>query len=93
MVMNSSFPFYCDMPDTAEASIFHTHPRCRIGQGIAASSRVPGTGENRRECPFCFMLGQFQANRALRGYGTPRILAGAMPEPADEQRLGTEPAY
>lgn len=67
--MTSSFPFHSDLHDTAEAGFFHTHPRCRIGQGIAGPSRVAGTGEGRRECPFCFMLGQFQANRALHGYG------------------------
>jgi hypothetical protein len=30
-------------------------------------ARVMGTGEGRRECPFCFLLSQFQVNRALRG--------------------------
>ena len=74
--MASSFPFHSDLPDTAEAGVFHTHPRCRIGQGIEGGSRVAGTGEGRRECPFCFMLGQFQANRALRGYGYSTALAG-----------------
>ena len=66
--MTPSFPFHSDLQVSAEAGVFHTHPRCRIGQGIAGDSRVAGTGEGRRECPFCFMLGQFQANRALRGY-------------------------
>ncbi|GAA3975621.1 hypothetical protein [Hymenobacter antarcticus] len=77
--MTASFPFHSDLPDTAEAGVYHTHPRCRIGQGIASASRVAGTGVGRRECPFCFMLGQFQANRALRGYSYLSALAGAVP--------------
>ena len=92
--MTSSFPFHSDLLDTAEAGVFHTHPRCRIGQGIIGTSRVSGTGEGRRECPFCFMLGQFQANRALRGYGYANALAGGASRQA-EGLPGTsqEPSY
>ena len=65
--MKNVFPFYSSLPGVAEIGIFHTHPRCRVGQRIALSCRMAGTGEGRQECPFCFLLGQFQANRALRG--------------------------
>ena len=75
--MTSSFPFHSDLLDTADAGVFHTHPRCRIGQGVAGFSRVLGTGEGRRECPFCFIMRQFQTNRALRGRGHPSGLAGS----------------
>ena len=63
--MNSAFPFHTLARDVG---IYHTHPRCRIAQGIAVEFRVAGTGESRRECPFCFLLGQFQVNKALRGH-------------------------
>ena len=63
--MNNAFPFFSSGPNLG---IYHTHPRCRIAQRIALESRVAGTGEGRHECPFCFLLAQFQANRALRGY-------------------------
>ena len=86
--MTSFFPFHSELLDTAEAGVFHTHPRCRIGQGIEGGSRVAGTGEGRRECPFCFMLGQFQANRALRGYGYPTALTGGVAR-QEEGLLGT----
>ncbi len=89
--MKSLFPFYSGVPGAAQASVYHTHPRCRVAQGIALSNRIPGTGESRGECPFCFLLGQFQANRALRGYpsagegsGTP---TGSGPEPAPPATL------
>ena len=62
--MKDSFPFHTL---TRDAGIYHTHPRCRIAQAIAAEARVEGTGEG-RECPFCFLLVQFQANRALHGH-------------------------
>ena len=75
--MTSSFPFHSDLLDTADAGVFHTHPRCRIGQRVADSSRVLGTGEGRRECPFCFIMRQFQASRALRGQDHPSGLAGS----------------
>ena len=82
--MKSLFPFHSAIPGAAQANVYHTHPRCRVAQGIALSNRVPGTGEGRGECPFCFLLGQVQAYRALRGYpsaggdsGTP---AGSGPE-------------
>ena len=65
--MTTSFPFYSAQPDAAGSSIYHTHPKCRIAEGIASELRVPGTGDEREECPFCFLLAQFQANRALRG--------------------------
>ena len=70
--MNTAFPFFATVPETG---IYHTHPQCRIAQGIALELRVPGTGEGRRECPFCFLLAQFQVNRALHGH-TPGRGAG-----------------
>ncbi len=63
--MDAVFPFYSSVPDTG---IYHTHPRCRIAQDIALDYRMAGTGAGRRECPFCFLLGQFQVNKALRGH-------------------------
>ena len=86
--MTSSFPFHSDLLDTVDAGVFHTHPRCRIGQRVAGSSRVLGTGEGRRECPFCFIMRQFQANRALRGYGYPTALTGGVAR-QEEGLLGT----
>ncbi len=67
--MASSFPFYSTEQQVKGPSIYHTHPRCRIAQEVELDLRVPGIGTGRRECPFCFLLGQFQANRALRPYG------------------------
>ena len=67
--MNNTFPFYSAAPNSV---IYHTHPRCRIAQGIALECRVAGTGEGRRECPFCFLLAQFQVNQALRGFSPDR---------------------
>jgi hypothetical protein len=77
--MTSSFPFYSIETRAHGPSLYHTHPRCRIAQSIALDARLPGTGEGRRECPFCFLLGEFQANRALRGrsfMGVGQIPAG-----------------
>ena len=74
--MTPVFPFHSGLPATAEAGVFHTHPRCRVGQGIGSASRVAGPGEGRRECPFCFIMRQFQANRTLRGHGCAGVLAG-----------------
>ena len=85
--MESLFPFYTGTPGAAEASVYHTHPRCRVAQSIALPNRTPGTGEGRGECPFCFLLGQFQANRALRGHPSvgesagPAAGQGNEPEP------------
>ena len=63
--MEMAFPFYSSVPDTG---IYHTHSRCRIAQDMALEYRMAGTGTGRRECPFCFLLGQFQLNKALRGH-------------------------
>ena len=63
--MTTAFPFYSSVPDTR---IYHTHPRCRIAQGVALQYRVAGTGAGQRECPFCFLLGQFQLNKSSRGH-------------------------
>ena len=48
--------------------------------------RVPGIGSGRRECPFCFLLGQFQANRALRGYSI-----NVLGQNAQQQSIVTTP--
>ena len=66
--MDSLFPFFARWPEADGPGIYHSHPRCRIAQGITEESRVPGTGEGRQECPFCYLLGQFQASRAMRGH-------------------------
>lgn len=66
--METAFPFFSNNPEAAGAVIYHTHPRCRVAQRIPLAVRVPGTGESRTECPFCFLLAQFQANRALRAH-------------------------
>ena len=65
--MMTSFPFYSNQSDAAGSNIYHTHPKCRIAESIATELRVAGTGDEREECPFCFLLAQFQANRALKG--------------------------
>lgn len=65
--METAFPFFSNHPADTGPTIYHTHPRCRVAQQIPAEARVAGTGEHRGECPFCFMLAQFQANRGLRG--------------------------
>ena len=64
--MIESFPFYANLPGATGADIYHTHPRCRVAQLIIEEMREVGTGQGRHECPFCFMLGQFEANRAVR---------------------------
>lgn len=65
--MVDSFPFYSIGSEGEVPRLYHTHPRCRIAQNIGLEARALGTGEGRRECPFCFLLSQFQINRALRG--------------------------
>ncbi len=85
--MESAFPFFNNDADNAGSAIYHTHPRCRVAQQVPLEARVMGTGERRCECPFCFLLAQFQANRALRGhsshgiqpFGTSSANAGAQP--------------
>ena len=62
--MNASFPYFSNHADAAGMGVYHTHPRCRVAQSIATSHRVTGTGDDRHECPFCFLLGQFQAYRS-----------------------------
>ncbi|MET4075151.1 hypothetical protein ABIB44_002408 [Hymenobacter sp. UYCo722] len=74
--METAFPFFSNHPDDAGSAIYHTHPRCRVAQQIPAEVRAAGTGENRGECPFCFLLAQFQANRGLRG---PLPMGGSPP--------------
>ena len=92
--MKIAFPFFSNYPDDAGAAIYHTHPRCRVGQQIPEEARVLGTGESRGECPFCFLLAQFQANRGLRRHlppGAPPVLgassADATPQPLRALRL------
>ena len=79
--MASSFPFYSTEPEPSGPSLYHTHPKCRIAQEIDMRLRVSGTGSGRKECPFCFLLGQFQVNRALRGHAVP-ALGSDVPGPA-----------
>ena len=71
--METAFPFFSNHPDDAGTAIYHTHPRCRVAQQIPAEARMIGTGESRGECPFCFLLAQFQANRGLRGHLPPSM--------------------
>ena len=61
--MNTSFPYFSNQAGAAGMGVYHTHPRCRVAQSIAASHQVAGTGENRHECPFCSLLSQFQSYR------------------------------
>ena len=77
--MDSAFPFYSSLSHTDEVLIYHTHPLCRIAQKIAVGYRMPGTGEARKMCPFCFLLGEFQANRALRKYPSAGPSSEVMP--------------
>ena len=65
--MSNYFPFYSSIPEKDGRHIYHTHPRCRIAQHISAACRVAGTGEGRQQCPFCFLFGQFEMNKSLRG--------------------------
>ena len=67
IVMNSPFSFYSIAPEDNGPSLYHTHIRCRGAQNVAMEARVVGTGEGRLECLFCFLLGQFQVNKALLG--------------------------
>lgn len=66
--MNSPFPFHTSQPETAGATVYHTHPKCRVAQQITIDFQVAGTGAGRHECPFCYVLGQFEENRARRDY-------------------------
>lgn len=85
IVMEPTFPFFSTRAEEEGSAIYHTHPRCRIAQHIPLASRSPGTGELRRECPFCFLLSQFQANRGLRGHiplgGSENLSAGSTEAP------------
>jgi len=64
--MNSSFPFFMGSPPGEGEQFYHTHPRCRIAQSTPVADRISGTGEGLRECPFCYLLEQFQAGKDLR---------------------------
>ncbi|MBF9223853.1 hypothetical protein [Hymenobacter ruricola] len=63
--MNPPFPFYSSLPNKAELDIYHTHPHCKVALGIEASARVMGMGEGKRECPFCYLLGEFKSGRRV----------------------------
>lgn len=83
--METAFPFFSSHPDDAGSAIYHTHPRCRVAQRIPTEVRVLGTGEKRGECPFCFLLAQFQVNRGLRGHlppGAPSVLGASSADAA-----------
>ena len=86
--MQCSFPFYSNLSDVSEGTIYHTHPQCRIAQKIAVVYRISGIGDGRRECPFCFMLGEFQANRALRKHH----LAGLSDAPLPGRQISASTA-
>jgi hypothetical protein len=64
--MDVSFPFYSRNIENDVQRVYHTHARCRIAQSIAVDARVTGTGDDQQECPFCFLLGHFEANRVSR---------------------------
>ncbi|MDO7850325.1 hypothetical protein [Hymenobacter convexus] len=68
--MRYNLPFYSAEAENAAAEIYHTHPECRIAQQIAPDSRIGGTGDGRKECPFCFVLGQFRSNKFVDMPGT-----------------------
>ena len=79
--METAFPFFSNHPDDAGSTIYHTHPRCRVAQRIPAEVRMAGPGESRGECPFCFLLAQFQVNRGLRQHiptGAPPVLGASI---------------
>jgi len=70
--MKYSIPFYSASADKPATEVYHTHPQCRVGQKIQPTSRVEGMGEDRRECPFCYVLGQFSATKFVKmPVGTP----------------------
>jgi hypothetical protein len=69
--MDNSFPFFSSASESAGPGIYHSHPQCRIAQGIAPAARIVGTGEGRAECPFCYVLAQFQASRLARSQKLP----------------------
>lgn len=89
--MENAFPFFSNHPDDAGSTIYHTHPRCRVGQRVPKEARTIGTGDSRGECPFCFLLAQFQANRGLRGRMPPGVppLVGASSSDNASQPLRT----
>jgi hypothetical protein len=64
--MDVSFPFYSRSIENDAQRVYHTHTRCRVAQSIAVDARVMGTGDDQQECPFCFLLGNFEANRMSR---------------------------
>lgn len=71
--LNVALPFYSSQPDLAGTSIYHSHALCRVAQSISAEFRIAGTGEGRQQCPFCFLLSEFQMNRELRQQQLARI--------------------
>ena len=84
--MNDTFPFFVGLLQNEGEQVFHTHPRCRIAEMTAAADRRPGMGTGLRQCPFCFLMGQFQANRELRAthYAGPASHS-LQPQPAAER--------
>jgi hypothetical protein len=64
--MAVSFPFYLDLPEKDGQGVYHTHPRCRIAQSISQRLHVAGKGQGRRQCPFCFVMSQFEASHAMK---------------------------
>ena len=64
--MSPAFPFYSSHGGKAGEEVYHTSPHCRIAQNIAVLHRLPGMGDDRHECPFCFVLTQFQSSRDQR---------------------------
>ena len=64
--MSLAFPFYSSRGVKGGEEVYHTSPHCRIAQNIAVSHRLPGMGDDRHECPFCFVLAQFQESRNQR---------------------------
>ena len=68
--MSILFPFPSSHEGKAGEEVYHTSPHCRIAQNIAVAHRLPGTGTDRHECPFCFVLTQFQASREQRAART-----------------------
>lgn len=66
-------PFHSSQPSQTGTSIYHNHPLCRVGQGVPAESRIVGEGVGRQQCPFCFLLGEFETNREIRKQQTQRV--------------------
>ncbi|MFD2720991.1 hypothetical protein ACFST9_19890 [Hymenobacter monticola] len=63
--MKYNTPFYSISLGKPASEVYHTNPKCRVGQKIEPADRVSGMGDGRRECPFCFVMGQLRTTRLV----------------------------